>query len=64
YVLSVNGIDSIVVGINSVEQIKENIKVFDSGPLDKEIIEAVDKIPVPSEDILNPGNWIRLEKLL
>lgn len=63
YVLSLSGIDSIVVGINSIEQIRENIKVFDSGPLDKEIIEAVDRIPIPPEDILNPGNWNRLKKI-
>lgn len=63
YVLSLSGIDSIVVGINSIEQIRENIKVFDSGPLDKEIIEAIDKIPIPPEDILNPGNWDRLKKI-
>lgn len=63
YVLSINGIDSVVVGINSVEQIEENIKVFGSKPLEKEIIEAVDKIPIPSENILNPYNWNRLKEI-
>jgi aryl-alcohol dehydrogenase-like predicted oxidoreductase len=62
YVLSLSEIDSIVVGINSIEQIEENIKIFDSKPLDKEVIEAINKIPIPPEDILNPGNWDKLEK--
>ena len=62
YVLSVNGISSIVVGINSVEQIKENIKAFNSEPLEKEVIEAIDKIPIPPEYIINSGNWDKLNK--
>lgn len=61
YVLFVNGIDSIVVGINSIEQIKENIKVFDSKPLKKETIKAIDRIPIPPEYILNPGMWGELK---
>lgn len=63
YVLFINGIDSIVVGINSIEQIKENIKVFDSRPLKKETIKAIDRIPIPPEYILNPGMWGELKKL-
>ena len=63
FVLSLSGIDSIIVGINSIEQIKENIKVFDSRSLDKEVIESINKIPIPSEDILNPGNWNKLKNI-
>jgi aryl-alcohol dehydrogenase-like predicted oxidoreductase len=57
YVLSLSGIDSIVIGVKTVEQIKENIKILESEPLEKEIIEAIDKIKVSSEYILNPWDW-------
>lgn len=57
YVLSVEGIDSIVVGINSIGQIRENIEIFNSEPLKKETIDCIDRIPIPPEYILNPGMW-------
>jgi aryl-alcohol dehydrogenase-like predicted oxidoreductase len=63
YVLSLSGINAIVVGINSIEQIKENIKIFNSEPLEKGIIEAIDRIPIPPESILDPSKWNRLKKI-
>lgn len=61
YVLSVKGIDSIVVGINSMEQIKENIRVFNSGSLSKETIKAIDRLQLPPDYILDPRKWNELK---
>jgi aryl-alcohol dehydrogenase-like predicted oxidoreductase len=57
YALSINSISFIVVGINSLDQLKENINIFNSKPLDKEVIKAINEIPIPSNYILNPGKW-------
>jgi aryl-alcohol dehydrogenase-like predicted oxidoreductase len=61
YVLSINGISSIIVGINSIEQIKENIKVFDSRPLEKETIKAIEAMIIPPEYIISPYMWDELK---
>lgn len=58
YVLEVKGISSIVIGINSLEQLKENISLFNSKPLDLETIKAINDLPVPPDYILDPRMWV------
>lgn len=61
YVLSVGGISSVVVGINSLKQLEENIKTFNSMPLGKDVIEAIDEMPIPPDYILDPRMWSMLK---
>lgn len=57
YVLSQDWIDSLVVGMETVEQLNENVKIFNKpyliGPV--ELQKEFMNIP---EDFLNPANWV------
>ncbi len=62
YVLSIDEISSIIIGIGSLEQLKENIKIFNSPPLEKDLIEAIEELPIPPDYLLNPSKWNDLKK--
>jgi len=58
YVLGISGITSLVVGVDSVDQMRENIALFDKGPLASEMSAAVtEAVPDLPESILFPSNW-------
>lgn len=58
YVLSISGVAGLVVGVDSVEQMGVNIKLFEKGPLDPGLFRAVSEaVPDLPESILFPGNW-------
>jgi aryl-alcohol dehydrogenase-like predicted oxidoreductase len=58
YVLSLEGVTSGVVGVETIEQLRNNIAIFQKGPLDaalmKAIIAAVPQLP---DSILMPNKW-------
>lgn len=58
YVLGIHGITSAVVGVDSVEQMGENIALFNKGPLARDLSAAVtEAVPDLPESILFPGKW-------
>lgn len=58
YVLSMDWIDGIVVGVESSRQLRENIKTFTSEPLTKEQIDVIRHArPKVSDKTLNPASW-------
>lgn len=58
YMLGVEGITSLVIGVDSVDQMRENIALFGKGPLEADLQSAItDAVPDLSEKILFPGNW-------
>ncbi len=58
YMLGVSGITSLVVGVDSPDQMRENIALFNKGSLDADLQAAIEKaVPDLSEKILFPGNW-------
>ncbi|MCE5322208.1 aldo/keto reductase [bacterium] len=58
YMLGVEGITSLVIGVDSVQQMHENISLFAKGPLDDDLQLAVTQaVPDLSDKILFPGNW-------
>lgn len=58
YILSLDGVACAVVGVDSVEQMKENLELFSRQPLDKTLLEAVnDAVQGIPEHILNPTTW-------
>ena len=58
YVLSLEGVTCGVVGVETVQQMKDNVAIFNKGPLDagmmKAILAAVPELP---ETILMPNKW-------
>ncbi len=58
YVLGTQGVTSVLVGVDTVGQMRENIALFDKGPLPDDLQEAVRKaVPPLPESLLNPANW-------
>ncbi len=58
YVLSIRGITCLVVGVDTVEQMRENVALFDRGPLPDEVRRRVEAaVPELPDSILYPGNW-------
>jgi aryl-alcohol dehydrogenase-like predicted oxidoreductase len=49
-------IDRVLIGVDSLEQLKANIAAA-SGKLNQGILSEVDRIQVPGEDLLNPSLW-------
>jgi len=56
YCLSKDYIDKVVIGVDSLEQLNSNIEAIKS-PIPIHIIEAIDKIMVTNQSLLNPTNW-------
>lgn len=60
YVLGITGITSLVVGVDSAEQMRENIELIDKGPLPADLHAAVtEAVPDLPENILFPGKWTK-----
>ncbi len=56
YVLNNQFIDGVLIGVDSVEQLKCNIDVLDY-QLDNSTTEFVDHINIKEKELLNPVNW-------
>lgn len=63
YVLESKGINFILVGVNSMEQVEENIRLFNSKPLEPEIMKAIDNLLTPQRYILDPRKWDDLKRV-
>jgi aryl-alcohol dehydrogenase-like predicted oxidoreductase len=58
YVLGIEGLTCVVVGMETVDQVRQNVRLFAQGPLPAELQRAVDSVvPELSEKILHPFNW-------
>lgn len=57
YVLSVNEISSVVIGIDSLKQLKENIRIASLGSLDKNIMKEIEKLPQMPADLIDIRSW-------
>ena len=58
YALTLPGVTSVVVGVETVEQMQDNIELCNRGSLEASLVEAV-KAAVPDlgDDILMPNRW-------
>lgn len=60
FILSLPGVTSVIAGVESVTQIKENIALVQRGPLPEEIVRAItEAVPEFPEIIVNPRLWSR-----
>jgi len=58
YVLSVDGLSCAVIGVDSVEQMRQNLTLFAQGPLDPALFNAVAEVAVGlPEKIIRPDMW-------
>ena len=62
FMLSLDGVTCVLTGVETVEQIRENIAVFERGPLPINMMEAIhaDALELP-ESILTPSQWESLD---
>lgn len=58
YVFSIPGATSVLVGVESLEQMRQNLTLLSKGPLDAALVKAVDKeVPDLPDNILMPNKW-------
>lgn len=57
YCVMQKNIDNIIIGIDSLTQLKENINILRNVRLNKECVERIDKINVKDRNLLNPSLW-------
>ena len=58
YLLGMHGITCLVVGAESAEQIRQNVRLVEKGPLDADLTRAVSEaVPDLPESILFPRRW-------
>lgn len=58
YALTIDGSTCALVGVDSVEQLRDNIALFSKGPLPEDLMTAVaEAIPNLPESILMPNRW-------
>ena len=56
YAINKPYIDKVLIGVDSLEQLKNNIKATES-ICDKSIYRKIDTIKVENTELLNPSNW-------
>jgi len=60
FVNDINGITSLVIGVDSLEQLENNVKLLNSSPLPKEVWNMLyEKFNDLPEEIINPSIWNR-----
>ncbi len=58
YMLAQPGITSVLTGVESLAQLRENLALFDRGPLPADLTAAVDAaVPELPADLLTPATW-------
>lgn len=58
YMLSQGGVTCVLTGVESVGQVRDNIAIFERGPLGPETLRAVEAVePDLPEEVLTPSMW-------
>ena len=58
YVLSQSGVTCVVTGLESLEQLRQNVRMVEQGPLEAELTMAVDSAAVQLPDeVITPALW-------
>ena len=58
YSLSFSAITSVLIGVDSIEQLRENAAMAKRGPLEDSLLKKIDEcVPDFSEEILRPALW-------
>ena len=58
YMLSQDGITSVITGVETAAQVRDNLAIFDRGPLPTDLLTAIDTMSIElPEMILTPSLW-------
>ena len=58
FVMSIGGVCSLVMGLETEEQLRENLRLFEQGPLELELArEVLESVPHLPDSILVPSLW-------
>lgn len=57
YVISIPNIDKLVIGIETAEQLRENIYLVSKWKSNKELFSKIEAIEIKDKSLLNPVNW-------
>ncbi len=57
YPLSFSEIKGVLIGVDSLNQFKENLEFVKKAPLDPKLLEQINNIRVEKGALLNPANW-------
>ena len=58
YMLAQRGVTSLVIGVETVAQVRDNLATVQRGPLDGQLVEAVDAVvPNLPERVVTPSMW-------
>lgn len=61
YVLSNPAVKSVLIGVDTVEQMRENLQLASRGPLSRELVTQIDEcVPELAEAIVRPALWSKL----
>lgn len=62
-IFSIEGVTCVLAGVETIEQISENIALFNRGPLPPDLLAAVDSaVPALPEALVTPSMWSRLRE--
>ena len=56
YAFSMNFIDNVLIGVDSLDQLKDNLNVI-SNSLSMEIVDEIHRISIQDDNLLNPSLW-------
>jgi aryl-alcohol dehydrogenase-like predicted oxidoreductase len=57
YVLSFEAIDSVLIGVETLGQLKDNLRIFDKGGLSRRLLDRIRRMGTASENIIDPRQW-------
>ncbi len=58
YILGLEGMTCVLVGVDSVEQMRQNLELIEKGPLRADLMAAIaDAVPNLPDRIVMPGKW-------
>jgi aryl-alcohol dehydrogenase-like predicted oxidoreductase len=59
WIISQNDLESLIFGVDNIDQLRELVKIKQRGPLSNEIIGEIEKINVSNLDLLDPRTWVK-----
>jgi len=60
YMLSQPGVTSVLTGVETIQQVHENLAMFARGRLTDDVLAAIDRTELPlAEQLLTPAQWAR-----
>ncbi|MFH0796160.1 MAG: aldo/keto reductase [Candidatus Omnitrophota bacterium] len=58
YVLGISGLTSVVIGVDSLNQMRQNLAIFAKGPLESALMKRISNaVPALPDTILMPNKW-------